>query len=60
VTVTKASCPAGRDVQLVTVNGGGHTWPSAVGPPPAAGLGPTTTAVTADVLVLLFLAAHHS
>jgi polyhydroxybutyrate depolymerase len=60
VTVTKASCPAGRDVQLVTVNGGGHTWPSAVGPPPAAGLGPTTTAVNADVLVLQFVAAHHS
>ena len=58
VTVSEANCPTGRQVQLVTIEGGGHTWPSAVGPPPVAGLGVTTTAVSADVLVLQFLAAH--
>jgi polyhydroxybutyrate depolymerase len=60
VTVTEASCPIGRQVQLISVDGGGHTWPSAVGPPPVAGLGATTTAISADLLVLQFLAAHHT
>lgn len=60
VSVSDASCPSGRQVQLVSVDGGGHTWPSAIGPPPVAGLGATTTAISADVLVLQFLAAHHT
>ena len=60
VSLSEASCPTGRQVQLVTVDGGGHTWPSAVGPPPVAGLGATTTAISADLLVLQFLAAHHA
>lgn len=37
--VQRWSCSAGRTVQLDTVEGGGHTWPGAAGPDPAAGLG---------------------
>jgi polyhydroxybutyrate depolymerase len=37
--VQRWGCAAGRTVQLDTVDGGGHTWPGAVGPDPAAGLG---------------------
>jgi polyhydroxybutyrate depolymerase len=54
------SCPAGRQVELISVTGGGHTWPGAVGPPPAAGLGVTSTALNADQAVLQFLGAHSS
>ena len=38
-SVQRWGCAAGRTVQLYTVDGGGHTWPGAVGPEPAAGLG---------------------
>jgi polyhydroxybutyrate depolymerase len=58
VTADRLTCPAGRQVELLSVAGGGHTWPGAVGPPPAAGLGVTSTAVNADQVVLRFLAAH--
>jgi polyhydroxybutyrate depolymerase len=37
--VQRWGCTAGRTVQLDIVAGGGHTWPGAVGPEPAAGLG---------------------
>jgi polyhydroxybutyrate depolymerase len=37
--VQQWGCTAGRTVQLYTVDGGGHTWPGAVGAEPAAGLG---------------------
>lgn len=26
-TVSKASCPGGREVELATIDGGGHSWP---------------------------------
>lgn len=57
-TETQLVCPAGRQVAVLSIAGGGHTWPGAVGPPPAAGLGVTSTAVNADEVVLHFLAAH--
>ena len=28
-TVLDSSCPAGHDVELLTIDGGGHTWPDA-------------------------------
>ncbi len=37
--VQRWGCTAGRTVELDTVVGGGHTWPGAAGPEPAAGLG---------------------
>jgi polyhydroxybutyrate depolymerase len=58
VTQLRSSCPGGRDVSLVTVAGGGHTWPGAVGPPPAPGLGATSTQISADQVILRFLAVH--
>lgn len=58
VTAQQMSCPAGRQVELISIAGGGHTWPGAVGPPPAAGLGATSTAINADQIILHFLAAH--
>jgi polyhydroxybutyrate depolymerase len=38
-TVQDWTCGGGRVVELDTVSGGGHTWPGAIGPEPAAGLG---------------------
>lgn len=58
VTALQLGCPAGRQVELISIAGGGHTWPAAVGPPPVAGLGVTSTAINADQLILHFLAAH--
>lgn len=58
VTALQLACPAGHQVELLSISGGGHTWPGAVGPPPAAGLGVTSTAINADQVVLHFLAAH--
>ena len=46
-------CAAGRTVQLDTVDGGGHTWPGAVGPEPAAGLG-ARASWSADTAALQF------
>jgi polyhydroxybutyrate depolymerase len=28
ITTSTANCPDGRDVVLITVDGGGHEWPS--------------------------------
>lgn len=43
-------CPDGADVELYTVDGGGHTWPGAVPFPP---LGPTTDDIEASDLLLV-------
>jgi polyhydroxybutyrate depolymerase len=51
--VQRWSCAAGRTVQLYTVDGGGHTWPGAVGPEPAPGLG-ARAAWSADSVALNF------
>lgn len=55
-SVAQWSC-GGRSVQLATVFGGGHTWPGAVGPEPAAGLG-ARAAWSADALALSFFLTH--
>jgi polyhydroxybutyrate depolymerase len=51
--VQRWGCTAGRTVQLDTVDGGGHTWPGAIGPEPAAGLG-TRASWSADSAALDF------
>ena len=51
--VQRWSCAAGRTVALYTVEGGGHTWPGAVGPEPAAGLG-ARASWSADTAALQF------
>lgn len=56
-TVQRWGCGAGRTVELDTVSGGGHTWPGAVGPEPAAGLG-ARAPWSADIAALNFFAQH--
>lgn len=57
VELTDYECPAGRDVQLVTVFGGGHTWPGSTFASQIAGqVGATTMAVSANQLILDFFA----
>ena len=51
--VQRWACAGGRSVQLFTVDGGGHTWPGAAGPEPAAGLGARAT-WSADTAALEF------
>ncbi len=48
-------CPAGVEVTLCTVNGGGHTWPGADDFPP---LGSTTHDVDATNMALDFMLRH--
>ncbi|MCM3887517.1 plasmid partitioning protein, partial [Frankia sp. R82] len=44
-------CPNGRDVGLLVMQAGGHTWPGAQARPER---GPTSTALSATVVVLTF------
>ncbi|HEY5143965.1 MAG TPA: PHB depolymerase family esterase [Solirubrobacteraceae bacterium] len=48
-------CPAGVAVELLTIVGGGHTWPGGV---PDPTLGATSTAISANRAILRFFAAH--
>ncbi len=47
----------GRTATLYTISGGGHTWPGAVGPEPAAGLG-ARAAWSADAAALNFFLSN--
>jgi polyhydroxybutyrate depolymerase len=49
------NCPGGRDVGLIAVTGGGHTWP---GSAPAPSLGPTNEEFSANQVILLFFRGH--
>lgn len=49
------ACGLGRDVGLLAVAAGGHTWPGAA-PDPA--LGPTTGEISANRVILLFFKGH--
>ena len=57
-------CPAGADVVLCTIQGGGHAWPESgtmpVGLPAciAAGEGHTSTTFNASEQIWSFFAAH--
>jgi polyhydroxybutyrate depolymerase len=54
-----APCAEGTAVELYTVTGGGHTWPSGKQYLPVVLIGRTTTAVDADEVTWQFFAAHH-
>jgi poly(3-hydroxybutyrate) depolymerase len=61
VTTAVATCADGRAVELVTVDGGGHSWPGAAPRPAvekALGLDPPAPAPDATALIWEFFAAH--
>jgi polyhydroxybutyrate depolymerase len=52
-------CPAGVDVQLYRVNGGGHAWPgSPFGPAIESIVGKTTTSISANEVIWQFFQRH--
>jgi polyhydroxybutyrate depolymerase len=58
IGLTSNVCPAGVEVDLVTIRGGGHTWPGAKVPPPVSGLGATTQQISATQQMLSFFQRH--
>lgn len=62
VTTSSATCPQGRGVDLVTVEGAGHQWPGAPGPGPGArrlfDLDPPAAAPDATATIWRFFVAH--
>jgi polyhydroxybutyrate depolymerase len=61
VTDSVAKCPAGRDVELVTIAGAGHQWPGATAKPALQKLlrlDPPSTALDATAVIWRFFAAH--
>ncbi len=57
VRSTWAHCTAGTEVELYTIEGGGHVWPGA--DPKASPLQHTTQQISATALILSFFARHH-
>lgn len=52
-------CPAGADVELYSVQGGGHVWPGSTGFPfPEPFVGTNTNSINATQLIWDFFAAH--
>ncbi|ABW11029.1 Poly(3-hydroxybutyrate) depolymerase-like protein [Parafrankia sp. EAN1pec] len=60
LTTSTATCPEGRDVELVTIAGAGHQWPGATPNPLAERLGAGTpsTALDATETIWRFFADH--
>lgn len=59
VTLIRFACPAGDEVELYRVSGGGHTWPGAAAFAGAAPvLGHTTMSIDATALMWAFFQAH--
>ncbi len=59
VTVARGTgCPSGVDVELWTVEGGGHTWPGGLPYLPAALIGRTSDAFSASEVGWRFFAGH--
>jgi polyhydroxybutyrate depolymerase len=61
VTRSVASCPAGRAVELITIDGAGHQWPGSPQRPAIEkllGLDPPSTALDATQVIWQFFAAH--
>jgi len=61
VTTSRARCPDGRGVDLVTVAGAGHQWPGGAPLTPAErllGLDPPSTALAATDAIWTFFADH--
>ncbi|MCK9927112.1 plasmid partitioning protein [Frankia sp. Mgl5] len=52
---TWTTCPAGKDVAALAMQGGGHTWPGAA---PRPELGGTVTNLSATVVALAFFSGH--
>ncbi len=62
VTTQMASCPAEREVELISVAGAGHQWPGSAPNPVlqrAGVLPPPSTALNATNTIWQFFAAHH-
>lgn len=53
--LTWTGCPGNKDVGLLAVDGGGHTWPGAT---PRPNLGKTTTSFNANTVILAFFKGH--
>ena len=62
VTESPATCPHGRAVELITIEGAGHQWPGSVPPPVFLQklLGPSSDALDATVTLWQFFSAHRS
>lgn len=59
VTLLTFDCPAGTEVELYRVEGGGHTWPGRSGLSGAEDLvGTTTESIDADAIMWEFFEAH--
>jgi polyhydroxybutyrate depolymerase len=60
VTTSTAQCPAGRSVELITIDGAGHQWPgsSTTALQNALGADPPSTALDATETIWIFFAAH--
>jgi polyhydroxybutyrate depolymerase len=59
VTRTRyAGCNSGREVTLLTVTGGGHTWPGGPQYLPALLIGPASTQLDASAAIIDFLLAQ--
>jgi polyhydroxybutyrate depolymerase len=62
VTESPATCPHGRAVELITIEGAGHQWPGSVPPPVFLQklLGPSSDALDATVTLWQFFSAQRS
>ena len=59
VTLLRFPCPAGAEVELYRVTGGGHAWPgSEVSRQIVSVIGPTTFSISANELLWAFFQAH--
>ena len=61
VTTSTATCPQGRAVELITVDGAGHQWPGSASRPGIQRLlhiDPPSTAFDATAVLWAFFAAH--
>jgi polyhydroxybutyrate depolymerase len=59
VTLIAFLCPAGAEVELERVTGGGHSWPGSVFSEGIAGVvGKTTMTISADAVMWQFFVAH--
>jgi polyhydroxybutyrate depolymerase len=61
VTTSKAPCPAGRTVELITIAGAGHQWPGGMAKPIVQRilhLDPPSNALDATDTIWAFFAAH--
>ncbi len=59
VTLVGYRCPAGAEVELYAIRGGGHTWPGSTATLfPSAFVGATTRSISANQIMWDFFCAH--